>query len=369
VALREGLKAVLSGEVTRLGEGYMISAQVVGADSGQVLAAHRESAGSASDIIPAVDRLSRKLRRRIGESLRGVRAAAPLEAVTTGSLEALRQYSLGARLGGAGRYDDGLPFLEQAVQLDTAFATAWFALATYLWNLRRDRGRQVDALSNAYALRERLTERERYATEAQYFEWVLDDRARARAAWRALLAIDPEHPAALTNLGLSLWFEEDYAGAAELAARAIRADSTKNAPYTNLVDAQVTLGRFAAAETTLAHWRARFGADAAYEVQVGLMASARGDYDSAARAFGRALAPSAGTADRSRAASMLALLAGVQGRLGEARRYERLASDLDGSASTMLGPALSESWFGRERAQWHSRARRRWQSRIPRPAG
>jgi eukaryotic-like serine/threonine-protein kinase len=54
VALREGLKAVLSGEVTRLGDGYMISVQVVGADSGQVLAAHRETAGSARDIIPAV---------------------------------------------------------------------------------------------------------------------------------------------------------------------------------------------------------------------------------------------------------------------------------------------------------------------------
>ncbi|HEX6104235.1 MAG TPA: tetratricopeptide repeat protein, partial [Gemmatimonadales bacterium] len=344
VALREGFKAVLSGEVTRLGEGYMISAQVVGADSGRVLAAHRESAGSAAEIIPAVDRLSRKLRRHIGESLRGVRAAAPLAAVTTGSLEALRQYSLGARLGGAGRYDDALPFLENAVQLDTAFATAWYALATTLWNLRRDPGRQVEALSRAYALRERLTERERYATEAQYFEWVLDDRGRARAAWRSLLAMDPEHSGALNNLGLSLWFEEDYAGAAELAARAIRADSTAAAPYTNLVDAQVTLGRFAAAETTLARWRARLGADAGYEVQVGLMASARGDYDSAARAFGRALAPSAGTNDRSRAASFLAVLADVRGRLREARRYDRLAADLDGGASEMLRPAMAESW-------------------------
>ena len=367
VALREGFKAVLSGEVTRLGEGYMISAQVVGADSGQVLAAHRESAGSAGDIIPAVDRLSRKLRRRIGESLQGVRAADPLEAVTTGSLEALRRYSLGARLGGAGRYDEALPFLEQAVQLDTAFATAWYALATYLWNLRRDPARQVEALSRAYALRERLTERERYATEAQYFEWALDDRASARAAWRALLAVDPEHPGALNNLGLSLWFEEDYAGAAELAARAIRADSSTTAPYTNLVDAQVTLGRFAAAETTLARWRARFGADATYEVQVGLMASARGDYDSAARAFGRALAPSGGTAGRAHAASLHALLAGVQGKLGEARRYERLASDLDGRASEKLRPAMAESWTDLRLALDPERAARRLDSIMASP--
>jgi serine/threonine-protein kinase len=367
VALREGFKAVLSGEVTRLGEGYMLSAQVVGADSGQVLAAHRESAVSATEIIPAVDRLSRKLRRHIGESLRRVRAGAPLEAVTTGSLDALRLYSLGARLSGAGRYDDALPFLENAVRLDTAFATAWYALATNLWNLRRDPSRQVEALSRAYALRDRLPERERYATEAQYFEWVLDDRARARAAWRALLAVDPERPGALTNLGLSLWFEEDYAGAAELAARAIRADSTAIAPYTNLVDAQVTLGRFAAAETTLARWRARFGADAGYEVQVGLMAGARGNYDSAARAFGRALVPGAGTADRSRAAELLTALADVRGRFREARRYDRLKAELDGSAAGMLLPAVAESWADLRLALDPGRAARRLDSLIASP--
>jgi serine/threonine-protein kinase len=344
VALREGLKAVVSGEVARLGEGYMISVQMVGADSGQVLAAHRESAEKAGDIIPAVDRLSRKLRRHIGESLRGIRAAPRLEAVTTSSLEALRQYSLGARLGGAGRYDEALPFLEKAVQIDTAFATAWRAIAVDLWNLSRDPGRQVEAMSNAYALRDRLTEKERYSTEAQYSEWVLDDRAKSRAAWRALLAVDAENPVALINLGLYSFWEDDYAEAAELAARAIRADSNRLAPYTNLVDAQVTLGRFAAAETALGRWRSRFDATAHYELQVGLMASARGDYDSAARAFGRALAPNESAGDRARAASFLAMLASAQGRMGEARRYRRLLSEIDESASGMLRAAIVGSW-------------------------
>ena len=265
VALREGFKAVLVGEVSRLGDGYVISAQLLGADSGQVLAGYRETAGNASEIIPAVDRLSRALRRRIGESLARIRANPPLAAVTTGSLDALRRYSLGLRAHRAGRPEDALTLYESATRLDSTFAMAWQGVAIILWNLNRDPGRQQDALTRAYSLRDRLPERERYTTEARYFEEVLGDAPKAREAFRALLALDPQHAAALTNLGLITWFEGDLDEASELAARAIRADSGSIPPYTNLVDAQVSLGDFVAAETTLARWRARFGAHALYE--------------------------------------------------------------------------------------------------------
>ena len=327
VALRQGLKAVLSGEVSRLGDGYMISAQVIGADSGAVLAAHRETAASAAGIIPAVDRLSRELRRRVGESLRHVRAAPPLDAVTTGSLDALRKYALGARLTNAGRYEESLPFFEQAVQLDSTFAMAWRAIGVDLWNMGSDPARMVESMSRAYALRDHLTERERFGTEAQYFEWVRADRTRARAAWQALLAIDPNNAAALTDLGLLTWFEGDFAKASDLAARSIRADSNSVAPYTNLVDAQVTLGRFADAETTLARGLAHFGPSVGHELGVGTMASARQDYDSASRAFRRAFEAGEG-GQKAAAAIALGGVAAVRGKLDEARRYHRIGAEL-----------------------------------------
>ena len=191
VALREGFKAVLVGEVSRLGDGYVISAQLLGADSGQVLAGYRETAESASEIIPAVDRLSRTLRRRIGESLGKIRANPPLAAVTTGSLDALRQYSLGLRAHRTGRYEDALTLYESATRLDSTFGMAWQGVALVLWNLNRDPGRQQDVLTRAYALRNRLPERERYSTEARYFEQVLGDSPKAREAYRALLGPGP----------------------------------------------------------------------------------------------------------------------------------------------------------------------------------
>jgi eukaryotic-like serine/threonine-protein kinase len=293
-----------------------------------------------------VDRLSRKVRRKIGESLRGVRAGPPLESVTTSSLPALRRFSQASRLSALGRYEESVPLYEDAVRLDSNFAMAWRALSISLWNLQHFGGRQGEAIARAYALRNRLTERERYGTEAQYYEWVTADKTRARAAYQALLAINPNDGTALTNLGLLSWFDEDYATAAELAARAIESDSNVKAPYTNLVDAQVSLGQFAAAETTLARWRSRFAADNDYHVQVGFMASARGDYDSAGRAFRRGLSPTGGSAERSRAAGGLASLAIMRGQFAEARRYQRIAPPSGGpftdvrSALTELGAEL-----------------------------
>ena len=93
VAKREGMSAVISGEITEAGGSYVLTARVVSASDGLELASHRETARDGSEIIPAIDRLSGKIREKIGESFTSLRSDAPLEAVTTTSLEALELYS------------------------------------------------------------------------------------------------------------------------------------------------------------------------------------------------------------------------------------------------------------------------------------
>ena len=56
--------------------------------------------------------------------------------MTTGSLDALRQYSLGLRAHRTGRYEDALTLYESATRLDSTFAMAWQGVAIVLWNLR-----------------------------------------------------------------------------------------------------------------------------------------------------------------------------------------------------------------------------------------
>jgi TolB-like protein len=97
IASREGIKAVIDGEVVTLGGAYVLSARLIAAQTSEELASFRETAESAADIIPAISRLSKKLREKTGESLRTIQSARSLERVTTPSLQALQKYVAGVR--------------------------------------------------------------------------------------------------------------------------------------------------------------------------------------------------------------------------------------------------------------------------------
>src|SRR5881397_4444796 len=70
LAQRENAKAVVHGQIDPVGRGYVVSAELVNATDGAVLVAVRENAKDDGAIIEAVDRLSKRLRERIGESLK-----------------------------------------------------------------------------------------------------------------------------------------------------------------------------------------------------------------------------------------------------------------------------------------------------------
>jgi hypothetical protein len=81
VAVREGMKAVIAGDIASLGEGFVLTARVLASPDGTLLAGVRETAGDPAGLIDAVDRLSKGLREEIGEPLRSLRAAEPLPRV------------------------------------------------------------------------------------------------------------------------------------------------------------------------------------------------------------------------------------------------------------------------------------------------
>ena len=98
LATREGAKAVITGEIGPVGKGFVLSTRIVATSDGHELVALRETAADENGVIPAIDRLSKRLRERVGESLRSLNNTEPLEQVTTASLDALKKYSQAVRL-------------------------------------------------------------------------------------------------------------------------------------------------------------------------------------------------------------------------------------------------------------------------------
>jgi TolB-like protein len=187
IATREGLKAVLAGEVRPLGNGYVLSARLVNASTGEVLWAGRQDVAGADGLSAGIAQLSATLRERVGESLRSIRAAAPLDQVTTRSTEALRSYIEAERATNRGDENSAIALLERAIEQDSGFAMAWRRLGITLGNQARDTARRNLAFRRAFELRDRLSARERYLTEAAYSGWITRDTAATIAAYQAVL--------------------------------------------------------------------------------------------------------------------------------------------------------------------------------------
>src|SRR5437016_14057881 len=252
LAQREGAKAVVHGQIDPLGRGYVVSAELVGAADGAALVAVRENAQDDGAIIGAVDRLSHRLRERIGESLKSIRASDPLEQVRTRSLEALRKYSQGVRASDAAQMARAVTLLQEAIALDTTFAMAYRKLAVVLSNAGGAQSRIAAAATQAFRHRDRLTPFERDLAEAYYYTSVEYDPAKTEAAYRAALEQQPENGVALNNLALLFNERRRFAEAESLTTLGLTVAPTQWALYINAMQAQIARGKFDDAARTAA---------------------------------------------------------------------------------------------------------------------
>jgi tetratricopeptide (TPR) repeat protein len=251
LAEREGLRAVVRGEVNSLGSGFQLLAELVATD-GTVIAAFRETARDSTQLIDAVDRMSNRMRARIGESLRTIRSGSPLSRVSTGSLPALRSYSEALEISRTtGDMLRSLELYERAVALDSTFGMAWLGIGTTLANLEVRRDDMRHAFRRAWELRDRMPELERLRAIASYESHVTRDYRAAAEAYRNLLVLDPENVAARNNLAVRLRSMGRDEEAIELL-RPVPPERRAATEWVNLFSAQFELGRFDEAAQTLA---------------------------------------------------------------------------------------------------------------------
>ncbi len=324
LAQREGAKAVVHGQIDPVGRGYVLSAELVSAADGAVLVALRENAKDDGAIIEAVDRLSGKLRERIGESLKTIRASEPLEQVTTGSLEALRKYSQAVQANDAGQFARAISLLEEAIGLDTTFAMAYRKLAVVLTNSGAAPSRVAAAATSAFRHRDRLTPLERYLAEAFYYYRAEFDLPRVESAYRSALELDPENYVALNNLALALIDGRRFAEAESLTLRGIAL--VPNATlYVNAAQAQVGQGKLGEAVRTVESFAARAPQSPLTFLLRASLAEARRDFDNAEVIVEAQAQLAPDPAIQEQTGFALAYLSLVRGRVAQAEAQSRKA--------------------------------------------
>jgi eukaryotic-like serine/threonine-protein kinase len=193
ICQRESVRGLVVCGITRAGQEYALTAELIDPQTGETVSSHSERAYGEDHILDALDALAGAIRRDLGESLYQIHRAGPaLPQVTTRSLTALKQYSDGQSLWHRGKYDDAMTLFRAAVETDPDFAMAHAALGNGYYSyvyFKPDQGKQE--YEKALSLASRTTDRERLAMQAR-FETNQEHVDEAVALYKTYLALYPD---------------------------------------------------------------------------------------------------------------------------------------------------------------------------------
>jgi len=348
VASRDGIKAVIDGDIVSLGGSYVLSVRLVSTQSGEEMAAFRETAADQKEIIPAISRISKALRSRVGESLRRVQSTKSLDKVSTASMEALQKYVAGSRADyEEGDFDKAVRLLEEAIALDSGFAMAYRRLGVVFSNRGVARERVTMLASKAYEHRDRLSDVERQNAIANYYRaGPSPDRGKVIAALEAILSTDSTDIAALNNLAQEYSFRREFAKAEVLTRRAVLVDPTIYAPQSNLLIALGSQGKTKEVDQALEAMSRTLPRHPGVALSRRNAMFFRGEYQGAA-AVAESLRKARPTDDATQVAQAagLAALSLLRGELAQTSRFRaevRQRNAAAGNRQAALNAAISE---------------------------
>jgi predicted Zn-dependent protease len=249
-------KAYLAGSISALGSSYAVSLVAVNCQTGDTMAREQSQAAGKEKVLDALGQAATKLREKLGESLRSIQKFdVPLEQVTTPSLEALQAYSLGLKTMQSKGPQAAIPYFKRAIALDPSFASA-YALLGFAYDDLGETGLEIDYKKQAFAQRERASEREKFFIEATYHRGVTGDlgkEAEILELWRQAYPRDPGPWGRLASLdGLLGRFEKSAAETREsmrLSGQTAALTGGLAAAYGNLSESYLFLDRWEEAKT------------------------------------------------------------------------------------------------------------------------
>ena len=169
VAISQGLGAVVTGSLSRRGDGYKLTVEALDARTGNSIATAEVNASNKDQLLLDVPKLAAPIRKALGDSTpESVQLNMAGGAFQAASLEAVHQYAVGTDQQFAGKMEESLASFTKAAELDPNFARAYVGMAGSANNL----GRPQDAekyLKLAMEHVDRMTERERYRIRGFYY--------------------------------------------------------------------------------------------------------------------------------------------------------------------------------------------------------
>jgi eukaryotic-like serine/threonine-protein kinase len=207
IAVREGLKVIVLPSISGVGESYRVAASIRDVASGRNVKTEFVKANGQNKVLDAVDTLSAAIRKDLGENLQTISQSKRLTSVTTQSLEALRQYSIGTEMALALKWEEAKVYFENALRIDPTFTAARASLGMMHVEQAMNGLPHFDGEEGKRLLREAvkqvdgLTDREKYGILAFHARAVEKNPEHAIGYLKTLLALYPDDSVTHVSLG------------------------------------------------------------------------------------------------------------------------------------------------------------------------
>jgi tetratricopeptide (TPR) repeat protein len=209
VAVREGIKVVLSGAIEPADGGYNLSMRAVNPADGKIIKDATANAATRDDVLRAVGSIAGQVREALGDTSLENGKLADEETFTAASLEAASFYTRAQALAAANKDADALPVYQKAVEADPEFARAYSGWGLSAFKLGR-RSEATEQWNHALKLLDRMTERERYRTLGLYYSVVSLNYDKAIENYTQLVKLYPADGAAHNNLAISYFMTLNF---------------------------------------------------------------------------------------------------------------------------------------------------------------
>lgn len=244
VCLRSNSQAMITGSVSRVGDGYVIALTAHSCTTGEEIAAAQGRATGQSRVLGAISQIDEELRRKLGESLPSLQQfSRPLEEATTNSLEALQEYTEGMAALQQKSTAEGIAHYEKAVKLDPNFAQAHAGLGAAYYSA----GQSLLAdqhLRRAFDLRNRVGERERLIITGTYYRRVTGQATEGIKISKEWVGRFPNDYNAYLYLGGFHHMIAEYEKSLQAYRSAIQLAPDRVGAYINVMLCYNALGRF-----------------------------------------------------------------------------------------------------------------------------
>ena len=203
VAARGRVDHFVLGGLAMAGDMFRINILIQDAKTAELVGTEGVEGRGEESIFAMVDELTRKIKANFNLTQQEIAADMDMDIgeITTNSPEALKYYTEGMRFYRLADLEKVVSLMEEAVSIDPEFAMAYVRMATAYEFLGR-LSKQKSAIRKAFELIDRVSVRETYNIQGEFYRTSYKTHDKAIAAYHKLLELYPDDIEGNNNLAM-----------------------------------------------------------------------------------------------------------------------------------------------------------------------